>query len=475
MKRYHINPKTGNPGICHAKKSCPFGDMDSEHYDSQEQARAGFEKKQEEFYEGIIQYPHTMQLGEHVEKLLGSIEKNGLTPLVVGGSVRDSLAQGVQPKDIDVEVFGSTNVDKLISILKKEGYKVKETGKSFGVLKTTLADGMEIDISLPRRDSLIGAGHRGFQVEVDPTLSLTEASARRDFTLNSMYYSHSTSSLLDAHGGMEDWKNRKLRHTSNAFSEDPLRAIRAMQFASRLDFNVDPSTVEASREMKDRFGELSTERIQTEWEKFYGKSKDLDKGLTFLSQSGWGEHFGIDESNLGEAKFYSQQALAQAREHKIDPAVLGAHALSQVIDFNKREAFLQTTLISDNQRNKVNAIINSDEPRSLTIKEIKRWARELKRNKLSTREFIASRKSFINNSSHEDLLKKCSDLGVLDVAPTDILNGKSVQSLTSKPPGPWMGQLLRKAGSAQDDEVFSDESSAIEWLKNEINIQELIN
>lgn len=93
----------------------------------------------------------------------------GGTPLVVGGSVRDALLGETLSKDVDLEVHGVSAEDLLTALLATGG-RVDEVGASFGVIKVTF-DGEDFDVSLPRRDSKTGAGHRGFQVHLDGDLT----------------------------------------------------------------------------------------------------------------------------------------------------------------------------------------------------------------------------------------------------------------------------------------------------------------
>jgi len=87
-------------------------------------------------------------------------------------------------------------------------------GKSFGMIKFSSRDGAQWDFSLPRRDSKMSAGHKGFQVEFDANISPKEAASRRDFTINALMFDPRTGEYLDFFGGQNDLKNRVLRHTS---------------------------------------------------------------------------------------------------------------------------------------------------------------------------------------------------------------------------------------------------------------------
>ncbi|MDP8287214.1 MAG: hypothetical protein RAP03_11075, partial [Candidatus Electryonea clarkiae] len=122
------------------------------------------------------------------------IDENGGKAFLVGGSVRDMMLGKKPTKDLDIEVYGM-QPDQIQGIVEKYG-TVMDVGKSFGVLK--YYDGkLEIDFSLPRKDSKVGEGHRGFAVGTDPFMDIKEAARRRDFTINAMMYDPITEVLID--------------------------------------------------------------------------------------------------------------------------------------------------------------------------------------------------------------------------------------------------------------------------------------
>jgi len=163
-------------------------------------------------------------------------------------------------------------------------------GRSFGVIKLRLG-GDEYDFSLPRRESKTGSGHRGFAVLPEPEFSDSEAAARRDFTVNAIAYDPFTEKLIDPWGGERDLHAGVLRHTSSAFSEDPLRVLRAVQLAARFDFTLAPETAELCRSIKSSFSELPVERVWGEWAKWAEKSGKPSRGLMVLQETGWLDHF----------------------------------------------------------------------------------------------------------------------------------------------------------------------------------------
>ena len=227
-----------------------------------------------------------MKLPPALRAVLGALARRG-RPFLVGGCVRDWL-RGFEPKDFDVEVYG-LNWDDAASVLAPFG-PTDVVGRSFGVIKLRVG-GAEYDISLPRLETKTGAGHRGFAVEADAMLDERAASARRDFTINAILYDPMAQRLVDHHGGAEDLRRRILRHTSAAFVEDPLRVLRAFQFAARFDFAVAPETIALCASIRDAFAELPRERVWGEWDKWATRSVVPARGLDVLKATGWLAHF----------------------------------------------------------------------------------------------------------------------------------------------------------------------------------------
>lgn len=204
--------------------------------------------------------------------------------LVVGGSVRDALL-GHKPKDVDIEVYGAT-YDDLTKILKPYGH-VNVVGKYFGVLKFKGDDGLEIDISIPRRETKTGIGHRDFTTNFDPKITPREAAARRDFTINALGWDPFTGELHDYYGGSNDLRDGILRATTTAFAEDPLRVLRGMQFVARFGMRVDPVTAVACRSLVGQYASLSRERVAEEWMKLAYKGTRPSLIWPYLRETGW--------------------------------------------------------------------------------------------------------------------------------------------------------------------------------------------
>ncbi len=215
---------------------------------------------------------------------------------LVGGCVRDTLL-GLPAKDFDLEVFGLTYT-QLLEALKPWG-RTDLVGRSFGVVKLTVGENETYDFCIARRDSKKGGGHKGFTIDFDPSITTKEAASRRDFTINSLMYDPHRHELLDFFGGEADLRAGILRHTSSAFTEDPLRVLRGMQFAARFNLTGAPETLELCRSMIQDYTELPLERIASEWEKWAAKSTKPSRGLEWLRDSGWIQHYPEISTLLG--------------------------------------------------------------------------------------------------------------------------------------------------------------------------------
>ena len=169
---------------------------------------------------------------------------------LVGGAVRDKLL-GIPVKEKDWVVVGSTPQE-----MRDKGYK--QVGKDFPVFINPKT-GEEYALARTERKS--GHGYTGFEFDTNPNVTLEEDLARRDLTINAIAEDED-GTLIDPFNGQEDIKNKKLRHVSDAFSEDPLRVLRVARFKANLkNFEITKETLQKiekviiSNEMKYLTGE----------------------------------------------------------------------------------------------------------------------------------------------------------------------------------------------------------------------------
>ena len=176
---------------------------------------------------------------------------------LVGGAIRDRLL-GMTPGDRDHVVVGATP-DQMLAL----GYK--QVGRDFPVF---LHPDTGEEYALARTERKSGRGYRGFVVDADPSVTLEEDLLRRDFTINAIAEGED-GQCVDPYGGMQDVRDRILRHVGPAFTEDPLRVLRAARFMARLaplGFRIAPETLALMRDMaaSGELADLVPERIWQE-------------------------------------------------------------------------------------------------------------------------------------------------------------------------------------------------------------------
>lgn len=219
-----------------------------------------------------------MGFPEKVIALARAVRDEGGRALLVGGCVRDEL-MGVVPKDWDVEVY-QLGAERLREVLDRLG-TVNVVGEAFTVYKL----GADLDVSIPRRERKSGRGHRAFVIEGDPSMSVEEATRRRDFTINAILQDPLTGELLDPFEGQKDIAARVLRAVAaETFVEDSLRLLRAAQFAARFEFEIAPETVALCRTMD--LTDLPAERIWGELEKLLLRARRPSIGLNWMEKLG---------------------------------------------------------------------------------------------------------------------------------------------------------------------------------------------
>jgi tRNA nucleotidyltransferase (CCA-adding enzyme) len=208
-----------------------------------------------------------------VKNICQAARDAGGRALLVGGWVRDFVRSGgaMADTDYDLECYG-LEPERLKTLLAEHG-AVNAVGEAFTVYKVKLYDPTQkprsfvVDVSLPRRESKVGRGHRGFEVTGDPFMSFAEAARRRDFTINAIMLDPLTGEYLDPYGGRADLQRKLIRVVDpQTFVEDSLRVLRAMQFTARFEFTIDAATAALCRAIE--LTDLPAERVWGEVEKW---------------------------------------------------------------------------------------------------------------------------------------------------------------------------------------------------------------
>jgi poly(A) polymerase len=210
--------------------------------------------------------------------LVAQLQKAGHTAYFAGGCVRDQLL-GIEAKDYDIATSARPEeVQRLFS-------RVTDlTGKCFGVVRVLVGD-ESYEVATFRQDGPYKDGRHPESVRF---ATAEEDALRRDFTVNGLFFDPVAERLIDHVGGEADLRAKIIRAIGNPadrFAEDHLRLLRAIRFATRLIFKIEPKTWEAIRAETAMIRTVSAERIRDELNKIFSAAKP-ELGLDLLDGSG---------------------------------------------------------------------------------------------------------------------------------------------------------------------------------------------
>ncbi|MGE0738393.1 CCA tRNA nucleotidyltransferase [Sulfurimonas sp.] len=405
----------------------------------------------------IIDYPTELDI------IFDTLKKSGIKPILVGGYVRDKLLNE-ESKDIDIELYGVSSLDKVEEILQKFG-AINSVGKSFAVCKLKF-EGYELDFSLPRKDNKTKSGHRGFDIEVYPYLDFKTAASRRDFTINAIGYDVMEKKIVDPFSGREDLKKRVLRAVDlESFGQDPLRVLRATQFCARFNLQIKHNLYLICKDMvsKNLLAELPKERIFEEIKKLLLKSQKPSIGLNLLNQFG----FDFPTKNM----FITDILVKKLTANEQTNLVLMLAALCYNFKQNDIELFLSKLT---NEKELFHRVVSLVE----THKKLDNLNDDYTLYKLATltniRELLIFSSSIYSTDDNSKMVKKCEDiykkaeeLGIIDKKLQPLLMGKDILKLGLHP-SPKFSQILDDAYEAQMHGKFKNYDEALLWLKEYI-------
>lgn len=215
----------------------------------------------------------TSELPNALLQLFTLVHNKASDTYLVGGCVRDMLL-GKKPKDYDIVT--SASITELVPELERNGWEVKGVGEAFLVYVVSKTIGevhYQFEIANFRKESKSSDGRRPDTVEVG---TIEEDAARRDFTINSIYYNPLALGykIKDANCGITHLLERKLKFIGkpkDRIKEDYLRCWRLYRFANTLGFNIDKKSLKAVRELfNEAYQNTTPERIRQEVEKMCG-------------------------------------------------------------------------------------------------------------------------------------------------------------------------------------------------------------
>ncbi len=454
-------------------------------------------------------------------KISEIVREHGGLALVVGGFARDAalskFGYNLKPKDIDIEVYG-IEVERLQKILESLG-KLNVVGAKFGVIKLG-----RLDISIPRRDSKTGVGHKGFVVEGDPNMLVRDAAKRRDFTINALALNPLTGEILDFYGGIEDIKTKTLRAVDGQlFKDDSLRVLRAAQFVARFGFSVSPETAEICRSLD--LIDLPKERIGEEWFKLLMKSEKPSLGLKAMLELGILDKLhpelkaliGVPQSpeHHPEGDVWVHTCLVAdagvevAKNSNLEgddklllmlSAIchdLGKPATTEVADDGRVTAykhedvglpladkFLSDLGVSKDLIKKVLLLVqnhmfihNNPEPSDSAIRRLSNRLHPVTIQELANLALADKNGSLVTNEKYdkaEDVLRRAERLSVKDSKPKPLIQGKDLLAVGFTP-GPKVGETLKAIEELRLDGQISSEQQAKDYARVSLHKIELQN
>lgn len=422
---------------------------------------------------GPVVSPLDIPMPQGVQKVLDGIRANGYQPLLVGGTVRDAIVDGRPPKDFDIEVYG-VDIDTLAATLRRDGLIVDEVGKSFGVLKINNRQGDDLDISVPRKDSLTGAGHRDFDVVMEQDMSIEDASSRRDYTVNSLMYDDKLHVVIDPNNGLEDLKNKQLKHISSAFDEDLLRPLRGFQFAGRFGMTMHPETAQFCQTLAERAKTIPDERIATEWEKFYLKATEPSRSLRVLREMGWNGHapglttVNVDGTDLGKKIDSAHHAAKKDTLNNEQRVALMSAVLTDTMDSDTARKFTKTTIIGHKLQRAAYELSTTKIDPEVSNYDLRRQSVAFSKGGTNIRDWVRKEEILGRGAAAKKVLAKAEKLNVADEGERPLLLGRHILDLTDKKPGRWMSELLTEAEEKQFQGELNSLDEAIAWAKTKV-------
>ena len=389
-------------------------------------------------------------------KVITTLHQAGHQALLAGGCVRDMLLN-IDANDYDVAT--SAHPDQVAKLFRK----TLMVGAQFGVVVVVL-NKQQIEVATFRNDGGYADGRRPDTVHFT---NAEEDALRRDFTINGMFFDPIEEKVIDYVNGQQDLAAGIIRAIGNPverFTEDHLRMLRAVRFAARFDYQIEPDTWQAVCDHAAMIKKISAERIATELEKILTHPNRL-LGMQMTQSSGLLDHIIphdqekiTDGINLLAELPNADFALALA-------AVLINLATKSV------QKICRDLKLSNDIRKKTTWLLESlpmlFDALPLTKGRLKLWLANEFFNDLLTIAYARMRQNNQSTESLDQLSQQITNLGDEPIAPTPLLDGNELMAL-GIPQGPQLGKAVAQTYLAQLEGEITSKSQAIEWVKANI-------
>jgi poly(A) polymerase len=413
-----------------------------------------------------------------------------------GGSVRD-LLNGKPPKDIDIAT------DARPEVVQKIFPRTYAVGAHFGVI-VVLENDFQFEVATFRSDGAYLDGRRPVEVHF---ATAEEDAARRDFTINGMFFDPEKNEVIDFVGGRADLERKLIRaigDPAQRFAEDRLRMLRAVRFATVLGFEIDPATWDAVRASAVAINEISAERIREELVRIF-LSPNRVRGWDLLDASGLMKMI-LPELEAMKGCEQPPQFHPEGdvfKHTRIMVEMLSADASLPLVfsvlfhDIGKPP----TAMVDEEGRIRFNGHDRIGAEMTEAIMERLRFSRaeidatveavrqhmvfkDVPNMRVAKLKRFMARPTFVDElelhrvdcaSSHammdnyEFLLKKKEEFANEPIIPPPLVTGDDLIALGLKP-GPKFGEILEAVETRQLEGALKDREEALEWVKTEYSL-----
>jgi poly(A) polymerase len=419
--------------------------------------------------------------------IVAQLQQAGYTAYLAGGCVRDHLL-GIEAKDYDVAT--SARPEEVQRLFPRV---TNLTGKSFGVVRVMVGE-EQFEVAMFRQDGAYVDGRRPESV----TSATPEIDAqRRDFTINGLFFDPVAEKLIDYVGGETDLRTgiiRAIGNPADRFAEDHLRLLRAIRFATRFVFKIEPKTWDAIRAAAPMIKTVSAERIRDELNKIFTASKP-ELGLDLLDRSGLlaevlpdiAAMHGVEQPPQfhpeGDVYEHVRLMLSKIEEPNLDLALgvlfhdVGKKPTAKT-DENGRIRFNEHESVGADMSEKIMTDLRYDNKTIETVKEMVQYHMQFKdvpKMRPSTLKRMMSRPTFLlelelhridcasshGDLSHYDYLKHLIEtMPPEQIAPPQLISGRDLIAM-GLPPGKIFSRILEAVRIAQLEESVQTRIEAL--------------
>jgi tRNA nucleotidyltransferase/poly(A) polymerase len=383
-----------------------------------------------------------------VKRLRGA----GYEALLAGGCVRDMLLKR-RPSDYDVAT--DAKPDEVAKFFRR----TLKVGAKFGVV-VVLIDKNQIEVATFRTESDYADGRHPSKVRF---ATAAEDAARRDFTINAMFYDPIGRKVIDYFGGKADLKKKTIRTVgapSERFSEDYLRMLRAVRFSTQLSFVIDPQTKSAICNQAEHITKISGERIAAELEGIL-VSPNRAKGVQLLIETGLAGFIFAGCACPGTGFIIRLLAHLPSR---ID-FPLGLAALFAGLETDLALGKCELLKLSRNQNKHIKFLLDN---RGELLKDLSLSELKLLLSEPYFWDLFELQKAIQKAGSHHigpliRLRRRINQLKGVELKPRPLLNGHDLMALGAVP-GPSFGQLAKEMYIAQLEGKLQSAEQARQWV-----------